>query len=188
MCFVLWPRGMWDPSCPTRDWTPTPCIGRWCHYHWTAGSPELFLLLFSHKMWALEGDIFLLSACVLFFVSSQVFHILCSPATGTHWVAKKYCGSPFCTQFPRKNFSWMFWDHYLNKSWLFKQELRDEPGFNFTFISLEKKPLFSLLTKAIALKQLFFCYKFHNPPPPENLVLHLGTWPVTTGLPMLLSV
>ena len=114
-------------------------------------SPEIFLFLFSHKIWALEGDLFLLSAHVLCFVSAQVFHILCSPATWIHWVAKKYCGFPFRTQFPRRDFSWMFWDHYLNKSWLFKQELRDEPEFNFIFIFLEKDPLFSLLTKAISL-------------------------------------
>ena len=80
-------------------------------------SPEIFLFLFSHKIWSLEGDLFLLSAHVLCFVSAQVFHILCSPATWIHRVAKKYCGFPFHTQFPRKNFSW---DHCLNKSRLFK--------------------------------------------------------------------
>ena len=123
-------------------------------------SPEILLFLFSHKIWALEGDLFLLSAHVLCFVSAQVFLILCSPATWIHWVAKKYCGFPFCTQFPRKDFSWMFWDHYLNKSWLFKQELRDEPEFNFIFIFLEKDPLFSLLTKAISL---FFLLQISQP-------------------------
>ena len=25
---VFWPRGMWDLSCPTRDWTRAPCIRR----------------------------------------------------------------------------------------------------------------------------------------------------------------
>ena len=25
---VFWPRGMWDPTSPTRDQTCTPCIGR----------------------------------------------------------------------------------------------------------------------------------------------------------------
>ena len=28
LCFVFWPRSMWDLSSPTRDWTFTPCIGR----------------------------------------------------------------------------------------------------------------------------------------------------------------
>ena len=32
---VFWPRGMWDLSSPTRDWTHTPCIGRWSLNHWT---------------------------------------------------------------------------------------------------------------------------------------------------------
>jgi len=27
--------GMWDPSSVTRDWTHTPCIGRWSLNHWT---------------------------------------------------------------------------------------------------------------------------------------------------------
>ena len=26
---VFWLWGMWDPSCPTRDWTCNPGIGRW---------------------------------------------------------------------------------------------------------------------------------------------------------------
>ena len=63
-------------------------------------SPEIFLFLFSHKIWALEGDLFLPSAHVLYFVSPQVFHTLCSLATWTHRMAKKYCGFPFRTQFP----------------------------------------------------------------------------------------
>ena len=33
---VFWPRGMWDPSFPTRDRTCTPCIGRRGLNHWTA--------------------------------------------------------------------------------------------------------------------------------------------------------
>ena len=124
-------------------------------------SPEIFLFLFSHKIWALEGDLFLPSAHVLYFVSPQVFHTLCSLATWTHRMAKKYCGFPFCTQFPRKKFSWMLWDHYVNKSWLFKQECRAESEFNFSFSFFsEKAPLFSLLTKAISLKQLFSVINF----------------------------
>ena len=31
-----WPQGTWDFSSSTRDWTPTPCIGRWGLNHWTA--------------------------------------------------------------------------------------------------------------------------------------------------------
>ena len=31
----FWSRGMWDPSCLTRDQTHTPCIGRWGLNHWT---------------------------------------------------------------------------------------------------------------------------------------------------------
>ena len=32
----FWPRDMWDPSSPTRDWTCTPCIGKRSLNHWTA--------------------------------------------------------------------------------------------------------------------------------------------------------
>ena len=32
---VFWPQGIWDPSSLARDWTCTPCIGRWSLNHWT---------------------------------------------------------------------------------------------------------------------------------------------------------
>ena len=35
MLWFFWLRGMWDPSSPTRDWTCTPCIGRWSLNHGT---------------------------------------------------------------------------------------------------------------------------------------------------------
>ena len=35
------PRGMWEPSSPTRDRTHVPCIGRRILYHWT--TREVFL-------------------------------------------------------------------------------------------------------------------------------------------------
>ena len=34
---LFWPWGMWDLSSTTKDWTCTPCIGRWSLNHWTAG-------------------------------------------------------------------------------------------------------------------------------------------------------
>ena len=33
---AFWPRGMWDLSSPTRDWTCSPCFGRGNCNHWTA--------------------------------------------------------------------------------------------------------------------------------------------------------
>ena len=33
---VFWPRGMWDLSSLTRDWTRSRCIGRRSLNHWTA--------------------------------------------------------------------------------------------------------------------------------------------------------
>ena len=35
-CFMFWFSVTWDLSSPTRDWTCTPCIGRWSFNHWTA--------------------------------------------------------------------------------------------------------------------------------------------------------
>ena len=35
MFWFFWPRGMWDLSSLTRDWTCTSCIGRWSLSHWT---------------------------------------------------------------------------------------------------------------------------------------------------------
>ena len=32
---VFWPQGMWDLSFPTRNWTHTPCFGRWSCNRWT---------------------------------------------------------------------------------------------------------------------------------------------------------
>ena len=32
---ISWPRGVWDLSSPTRDWTCTPCLGRWSLNQWT---------------------------------------------------------------------------------------------------------------------------------------------------------
>ena len=42
---VFWPRGMRDPSSPTRDRTRTPYNGRWSPNHWT--TREVPLLLFN---------------------------------------------------------------------------------------------------------------------------------------------
>ena len=36
MFWYFWPRGMWDLSSLTRDWTFTFCIGRWSLKHWIA--------------------------------------------------------------------------------------------------------------------------------------------------------
>ena len=33
--FSAVPHGRWDFSSLTRDWIPTPCIGRWNPNHWT---------------------------------------------------------------------------------------------------------------------------------------------------------
>ena len=33
---TYWPWGMWDLGFLTRDWTPTPCIGKWSLSHWAA--------------------------------------------------------------------------------------------------------------------------------------------------------
>ena len=30
---VFWLQGMWNPCSQTRDWTPTPCTGRWSLNH-----------------------------------------------------------------------------------------------------------------------------------------------------------
>ena len=49
LCFlVFWPRGMWDPSSPSRDRTCTPCIGRRSPNHWTAR--EVPLIVFDPKI------------------------------------------------------------------------------------------------------------------------------------------
>ena len=56
-----------------------------------------------------------------------------------------------------------------------------------SFSFFRKRPLI-FSSHQSHFSNFFFCYKFHNASPPENLALHLGTWPVTTGLPTLLSV
>ena len=47
----FWPWGMWDLSYLSRDWTRTPCTGRWSFNHWTSrevpilGDSSLYLML-----------------------------------------------------------------------------------------------------------------------------------------------
>ena len=48
---VFWPRGMWDLSSLTRDWTCTPCIGRRSLNHWTAR--EVTRVSISFKFWCI---------------------------------------------------------------------------------------------------------------------------------------
>ena len=42
---VFWLWSMWDFSSSTRDWTPTPCIGRWSANHWTTREVPIMLVL-----------------------------------------------------------------------------------------------------------------------------------------------
>ena len=53
LCFgVFWPKGIWDLSSPTRDWTCTPCLGRWSFNHWTTREvPYFSIKMVSIKMW-----------------------------------------------------------------------------------------------------------------------------------------
>ena len=45
VCYVciFWPQGTWDLSFLTRDWTLSPCIGRWSLNHWTAREVPIYL-------------------------------------------------------------------------------------------------------------------------------------------------
>ena len=53
---ALWPRGKWDLSSPTRDWTLTPCIGRQSLNHWTTSLQCLvFYLSCSYRVRHWEG-------------------------------------------------------------------------------------------------------------------------------------
>ena len=38
-------QGIWDPSSLARDWTCTPCIGRWSLNHWTSREVPLPYIL-----------------------------------------------------------------------------------------------------------------------------------------------
>ena len=51
-CFIyFWPWDMWDLSSPTRDWTRTPCIGRWSPSHWTTREIQV---IFAVVVWEVE--------------------------------------------------------------------------------------------------------------------------------------
>ena len=43
--FVSWLQGIQDLSSPTRNWTPTSCIGRWSLFHWIIREVPLISLL-----------------------------------------------------------------------------------------------------------------------------------------------
>ena len=62
---VFWPEGMWDPSSPARDWTHTPCIGKWSLNHWTAREVCHYLSIRSKWNWD-ESVVQLLSRILLF--------------------------------------------------------------------------------------------------------------------------
>ena len=42
---VSWLQGIQDLSSPTRNWTPTSCIGRWSLFHWIIREVPLISLL-----------------------------------------------------------------------------------------------------------------------------------------------
>ena len=42
---VFWLHGLWDLSSGTRDTTPTRCIGRRSHNHWTASEVPKDMIL-----------------------------------------------------------------------------------------------------------------------------------------------
>ena len=42
LCILGGPWSMWDLRSPTRDWTRTPCSGRWSLNHWTAREVPTF--------------------------------------------------------------------------------------------------------------------------------------------------
>ena len=46
LCFGFWPQDMCDLNSPTKDWTHTPCIGRWSLNPWTTRKvPGFFFFL-----------------------------------------------------------------------------------------------------------------------------------------------
>ena len=67
MLLVFWPRGFWDLSSPTRDWTGIPCIGRWSLNHWTAREVPAHCFLSS------QGSVLPKNICMC---SSPAWHTL----------------------------------------------------------------------------------------------------------------
>ena len=52
----FWPQGMWDLSFLIRDWTCTPCMGRWSLNHWTTRKSPAYCLC---GMWEHNHTIYL---------------------------------------------------------------------------------------------------------------------------------
>ena len=71
LCFgVFWPKGIWDLSSPTRDWTCTPCLGRWSFNHWTTREvPYFSIKMVSIKMWM--NRMFISSSICSFIVCTE---------------------------------------------------------------------------------------------------------------------
>ena len=55
--FFFWPWGMWDLGSPTRDWTLSPCIGRWSFTHWIT-SEVLEITIFRVFLCLVQGNIY----------------------------------------------------------------------------------------------------------------------------------
>ena len=49
MFWCFWPRGLWDLSFLSRDWTCTPCIGRQRLNHWTTRESHWWVLISVHS-------------------------------------------------------------------------------------------------------------------------------------------
>ena len=64
---VFWPQGMWDLGSPARDWTCTPCIGRWSLNHQTAREvsyPYTLYMVFIHRMYTYTYICMYIKTCI----------------------------------------------------------------------------------------------------------------------------
>lgn len=83
---IVWPPGTWDPSSPTRDRSPAPCVGRQSLGRWATGSPCSAVL--SVEAVVLPGTIF-----------PAFLSLRWEPATDSHHCnqsTRKTCRSVFC--------------------------------------------------------------------------------------------
>ena len=102
----FWPRGMWDLSFLTRDWTCTHCMGRRSLNHWTTREVPSLLSLWEHNHTIYLHTVLLCTAPFILHWQNCVF------LTETAWAAKpkilaiwllmeKVCWPLFLTVLPR---------------------------------------------------------------------------------------
>lgn len=149
MCFVFMAT-RYGSDARLWDWTPTPVLeGDVITTDCWGKVLELFLTFALHKM-SPGGDIFLLSACVLYFVSRLRFFISSAPQQQETTEYEEILWFSFCTQFQGRTFPECSETTTWTRAGYSNRKLRDEPWvYTSNFHFFRKTPYFLFSPKPL---------------------------------------